>query len=876
MTSKERVYQALAELLNDGSKNVTTQVIAQKLELSRSVTSHYLSQLLAEKRIQKSNGRPVIWYVISEKNTEENDFGDLTAFKEIVGVQGSQKENIRQCIAAVKYPHGGLNLMITGPSGVGKTFLAKKIYQYAQNNNWVTSTAPFKVLNCADYANNPELLSSILFGYVKGAFTGAVTSKSGLLATANGGFLFLDEVHRLSGENQEKLFTFLDTGKFRPIGENQSDSCSNVRFIFATTEDPKITFLNTFARRVPITISLTAYVKRPIDERLRFIRYLFEQEAKRLRHRIIIQPAAVKYLLDVDPIGNIGTLKNMIKVACAKNFAGVSKSQQVLTIDLTDFDLELNVPKSRYERIISNEFKLKIDTAIVQNNADLPLFSELKESIQRVLVSTDQDERDWIGEIRNLIQHWDQDQQQDSFQTDDVLHQLHQREFVHIICQKFGLKAATAYENAFFKLYQTHFVLDKKLCQQLLDRLQNNYSRSLQVTSYFYQHLAVIDQNSQIALKLILACCIADEINEKLPLRCLMVAHGSHTATSIQAVVNQLCGTYLVDAIDMPIDTTIEEISKEAIQRIHDFDTSSGFILLVDMGSLGQLYRKIKNNLSGDLLVVNNLTTAIALDVALKIQERLPFTQIAEHASQDYQISTQYFEGFSNQKNIVISCMSGLGISEKLKGIFQQWLGNNISIITMDFANLQQNIKANEISGFESTLLVITTTNLPDSFAIDHINIYDLLDAGGEALLREKINGTLSAKDFDGLYNEIVRFLSIEGVTERLSFLNPAVIIQEVETVIFKFENYYHIKIDGKIKLNLYMHISLMVERLMTGVSTKQDSLTMPITATSKKDFFGIAKGIFRPLELKYNIAINDYELSLLYELFKYIFDITK
>ena len=66
--------------------------------------------------------------------------------------------------------------------------------------------APFVVLNCADYANNPELLSATLLGYKKGSFTGADSDKTGLLQEADGGYLFLDEVHRLSFENQEKLF----------------------------------------------------------------------------------------------------------------------------------------------------------------------------------------------------------------------------------------------------------------------------------------------------------------------------------------------------------------------------------------------------------------------------------------------------------------------------------------------------------------------------------------------------------------------------------------------------------------------------------------------------------------------------------------------
>lgn len=93
-------------------------------------------------------------------------------------------------------------------------------------------------MNCADYANNPELLSATLLGYKKGSFTGADSDKTGLLQEADGGYLFLDEVHRLSFENQEKLFVFMDTGKYRPLGDSKWRN-SNVRFIFATTENPR-------------------------------------------------------------------------------------------------------------------------------------------------------------------------------------------------------------------------------------------------------------------------------------------------------------------------------------------------------------------------------------------------------------------------------------------------------------------------------------------------------------------------------------------------------------------------------------------------------------------------------------------------------------
>ena len=86
------------------------------------------------------------------------------------------------------------------------------MYKYAIYARKLEAKAPFVLFNCADYYNNPQLLLSHIFGHVKGAFTGADVEKEGLVAKANGGILFLDEIHRLPPEGQEMIFYFIDTG----------------------------------------------------------------------------------------------------------------------------------------------------------------------------------------------------------------------------------------------------------------------------------------------------------------------------------------------------------------------------------------------------------------------------------------------------------------------------------------------------------------------------------------------------------------------------------------------------------------------------------------------------------------------------------------
>ncbi|MBI5177956.1 MAG: sigma-54-dependent Fis family transcriptional regulator [Nitrospinae bacterium] len=144
-------------------------------------------------------------------------------------IVGFSPEIMAVCKRMARLAQVEVPVLITGETGTGKELIAESI---AQNSRRIGK--PFVVVNCA--AVPETLLESELFGFEKGAFTGAVTAKDGLMKTADGGTVFLDEIGELPLVLQGKLLRFIQTQTFYPLGSTREVQV-NVRVISATNRD---------------------------------------------------------------------------------------------------------------------------------------------------------------------------------------------------------------------------------------------------------------------------------------------------------------------------------------------------------------------------------------------------------------------------------------------------------------------------------------------------------------------------------------------------------------------------------------------------------------------------------------------------------------
>jgi DNA-binding NtrC family response regulator len=206
--------------------------VDSSVEALRQGAFDYLPKPFSATHLQVLIGRAVHTLLVArETHDQQTELERRHVHSDKITLLGTAPAFRRAIELARKVAPTDASVFITGESGSGKEMIAQFIHHHSRR-----SSRPFVAINCAAL---PEgLLESEMFGHRKGAFTGAVRDKPGLLEAANGGTLFLDELIEMSKPIQAKLLRVIQDGVVRRVGSEATDAVVNVRFIAATNGDP--------------------------------------------------------------------------------------------------------------------------------------------------------------------------------------------------------------------------------------------------------------------------------------------------------------------------------------------------------------------------------------------------------------------------------------------------------------------------------------------------------------------------------------------------------------------------------------------------------------------------------------------------------------
>src|SRR5438477_3962338 len=206
--------------------------VEASLEVLRAGAWDFLPKPFTGSQLQVLVGRAAHAVAVARESRALREQGGAAEPGDRIAVLGNAPKYRETIALARRVAATDASVFITGESGSGKELIAQFIHHRSRR-----ASRPVVAVNCA--ALPETLLESEMFGHCKGAFTGAVRDKPGLLETANGGTMFLDELIEMSKPIQAKLLRVIQDGVVRRVGSETTDAVVNVRFIAATNGDPE-------------------------------------------------------------------------------------------------------------------------------------------------------------------------------------------------------------------------------------------------------------------------------------------------------------------------------------------------------------------------------------------------------------------------------------------------------------------------------------------------------------------------------------------------------------------------------------------------------------------------------------------------------------
>lgn len=931
----DRIYKYLTDFWKDQSieeiqrqPGSTAKELSEKLSIARSNVSAELNNLVRDEKVVKVKSYPVRFIPVeiltksglldqSEFTYEVEDLINLDSnesksatnykrvssnkrvdpFQKVIGYNDSLKKAISQAKAAIHYPPSGLHMLLLGPTGSGKTYFAKKVFQYAKFAEIIDEDKPFISFNCADYYNNPQLLMSQLFGYVEGAFTGASNAKSGLIEQADGGILLLDEVHRLPPEGQEMLFYFLDNKTFSRLGESGKTRSADVLIIFATTENPSSVLLSTFSRRIPMTIEIPPLAKRSISERIELMKFLFLMESKRIEKILSIDIDVMNVLLSTSNFGNVGQLKSQVQLVCAQAFVNNLNSMDKIEIHVQDLPSELGQEwmTSRSNIIGSRDISEFLDVVTLiyptaedeeshEENSDFNIYESIekkvkilreegisKENIYQYILT------DLHIHIRNVVENDSPKYSLQKFvnpRVTKIVEVLKQEAEAHLF-RKFDRRFnyyVGMHLDAYLKRGEKTNIQLSSSHQEIIDTNKKEYEAALIICNTLKERYDIFLPEIEVIYYTMLLSSIIS-LEEIRKVSSLVVTHGNSTATSMVEVATELLGNAPIEAIDMPLTVSPSEITDILCEKVTEIDDGKGVLLLVDMGSLAMMDKKIRKKTGVKVLSIPNVTTSVVLDVVRKINyTNFDLYSIYSSVKKDFVNSLQLYEDRIQRPKAILSiCMSGEGTAKKMEQMINSIISQRgtevIEVVTVSALNLKT-----RIPGVLDKYEVIASVGTKDpEIESPFISLEALIEGQGEQILKCIISGEKTT-DLIETQNEsgsiLIKDLCEETLRTYLVYLNPIHITELLISWVEDIESIESKSFSNSNILKMVIHTSFAFERVIKG----NPLVYSEDMEESLEDFYNTVENTIAIVEKKIDLKLSKDEKIFIAEILKDIY----
>lgn len=882
----DEVFNKLIELYR--GKGISAGEIAASLGLDRANVSSDLNKLNEIGKVTKVKGKPVL-FIPKESEEKKN------IFEKFLNKNTSLFSAVEQAKAAVLYPPKGMNMLILGETGVGKSMFAEIIHKYAIEMELIPDEAPLITFNCADYANNPQLLLGQLFGSAKGAYTGADSNKVGLIEKANEGILFLDEVHRLPPEGQEIFFTFMDKGTFRRLGETETERSSKVLIICATTENPDSTLLKTFNRRIPMVIRIPSLNERTLDERFNLVSDFMREESSRLRKPIKVSVNTMRSLLSYSCPNNVGQLKTDVQLLCAKAYADfiAHKKEEIVisSLDIPNYIREGLYMGTEHRQIWNKLIGINNRYCIFDTSEENMLFEKYEntESIYELIdirfheLKTKVDSEEELDrELEKDIEEYFDTYIHDVSNKVDMskLENIIEPRVIRVVEELISLSEERLNRKLNKKVYYGMAVhisnsierirKNKKIVKPQLNTIRTQYKEEFNLALDFLKIIErtldvsmPIDEAGFLALFLTYDYRAVEEHNKGV--KVIVIAHGYSTASSMVDTVNKLLGENYAIGINAPIEEKPKVILSNIKNYIQKSKIESDILFLVDMGSFTTFGEELKREFGIRTKTIPLVSTLHVLEATRKAMIGCTLEEVYKYTLGVNILMKSHEEDILEDKNIgeklaiITICTTGEGSAITIKNILHRELNFDNNILEIIPVNLvgKDSVyeKIKNIEKKHTVICIVSSFHL--NVKIPQFGLEDIFNPEVIKLMQKHI-------DLETTYIKMGDTLEMQ-----LKNVNGKSLLVDIRKFNRMVEKALDIKLNTNFLIGISFHMASVIDRLKEGQEIDEFE-NKENYIRENPQLYSVVKNSVELLNNKYLIQITEDEICYIMRFFDY------
>lgn len=848
-SNKEKVYDFIR--LHAGGENdggVSTVYIAEAMDLQRTNVSSILNRLVADGRVQKSNGRPVLYSI---NHSVSGNSGDC--FSDLIGSSGSLKQAVQLAKAAVLYPQRSLNSLIVGARGTGKSRLAKRMHQFAIAGEVIPANAPYLHVDCHDYLSNENLEAEF----------------EEIWKEAANGVVFLDNIQFLSGRARKRVLEYIQSQK------------RNYAVIVSCTDRNQLA--DEFLSEFPVQIELPALAERPLAERLEMVKHLLLKEAARTKRTLVVRGDLMRCLLLYECEANYYQLKGDIKIGCANAYVREYKNEDEIQLFASDFAngvrkgfLRYRMHRKEIDELVSFEqsFVFDGDKVSVSEIADETLYERLSRKATALNdTGLNEDEINLIlsAEVERSFGKYQKDLVRDVANKKqlEVLVDSRLIPLVEEFLQNAEKRLDRSFASSVFYGLCLHInavvqgkretgQLDKNQIAEILGYHKKEYLLSAELAENIAKEYHIELPMEEVILITMFLCFRNEEAPRSGKPVVLFAFYGEGIATAIAKTISSMTQMDNVFSFEL----AYEKASAETYEALKEYITSihqgKGVLVVYDSCFLPDMLTEIEAE--SDILIrqVPMPVTTVGIELARRTLTEDNLDNVLRHAKMNIgSIGT-------NSKNYIVTlCTTGKGGAEELKRYIERY-GQlmDTEVVPMSVTD-REVLKANFKSLMKTGVIhCVVGTFDPKLFAIPFLSISEVFGGKKENLPKLlRLEKEAKARiDYNAMFDYLGEQL-VHTNMEKLKKVLPDT-LREINATL------------GELSLDteagLLIHISCCIDRLISNEPTAANPKKKAILTKYEKEFKALLK-IVRPLEKTFHIIVNDDEianiLTIIYQL---------